>query len=139
MCETPVGACGATRWHVSGPRTASSHFGIDENMVPPWIEQFLVDVRVAVRSLLRNRTLTATVVLTLALGIGANAAVFSVVRGVLLRPLVNRDEDRLVYFARALPVLESRTPPSRCPRSTSSRLAPPPSVPSAISRPPSSP
>ena len=67
------------------------------------LEQFFVDVRVAVRSLLRNRTLTATVVVTLALGIGANAAVFSVVRGVLLRPLVNRDEERLVYIRQRAP------------------------------------
>src|SRR5262252_10210631 len=67
------------------------------------IEQFLRDVRLAVRSLLRNRALTATVVLTLALGIGANAAVFSVVRGVLLRPLVNRDEERLVYIRQGAP------------------------------------
>jgi hypothetical protein len=42
--------------------------------------------------------LTATVVLTLALGIGANAAIYTLVRGVLLRPLVNRDEERLVYI-----------------------------------------
>ena len=42
-------------------------------------------------------------VITLALGIGANAAIFSVVRGVLLRPLVNRDEDRLIYIRQSAP------------------------------------
>ena len=56
------------------------------------------DLRFALRSLLRAKGLAATVVVTLALGIGANAAIFSVVRGVLLRPLVNRDEDRLIYI-----------------------------------------
>ncbi len=59
---------------------------------------FLHDLRVALRSLARAKGLTITVALTLALGIGANAAIFSVVRGVLLRPLVNRDEDRLIYI-----------------------------------------
>ncbi len=49
------------------------------------------------------RGLAATVVVTLALGIGANAAIFSVVRGVLLRPLVNRDEDRLIYIRQSGP------------------------------------
>jgi putative ABC transport system permease protein len=61
------------------------------------------DMRVGLRSLLRSKGLTATVVMTLALGIGANAAIFSVVRGVLLRPLVNRDEDRLVYIRQSAP------------------------------------
>lgn len=56
------------------------------------------DMRVGLRSLMRTKGLAATVVLTLALGIGANAAIFSVVREVLLRPLVNRDQDRLVYI-----------------------------------------
>jgi putative ABC transport system permease protein len=58
----------------------------------------LTDFRFAFRSLMRVKGLAATVVVTLALGIGANAAIFSVVRGVLLRPLVNRDEGRLVYI-----------------------------------------
>jgi putative ABC transport system permease protein len=61
-------------------------------------ELFLRDLQVALRSLSRSKGLAITVVLTLALGIGANAAIFSVVRGVLLRPLVNRDEDRLIYI-----------------------------------------
>ena len=56
------------------------------------------DVRFAVRSLGRAKALTVTVIVTLALGIGANAAVFSVVRSVLLRPLVNREADRLIYI-----------------------------------------
>src|SRR6202158_5423925 len=59
---------------------------------------FVNDLRIAVRSLSRSKGLALTVVVTLALGIGANAAIFSLVRGVLLRPLVNRDEDRLIYI-----------------------------------------
>jgi len=58
---------------------------------------FLRDLKIAVRSLARVPALWITVALTLALGIGANAAIFSVVRAVLLRPLANRDEDRLLY------------------------------------------
>jgi hypothetical protein len=62
------------------------------------IPTFLRDIKFAIRSLARAKGLALTVVLTLALGIGANAAIFSVVRGVLLRPLVNRDENRLIYI-----------------------------------------
>ena len=62
------------------------------------IDTFVNDLKFAVRSLSRSKGLAITVVLTLALGIGANAAIFSVVRGVLLRPLVNEDEDRLIYI-----------------------------------------
>ena len=63
------------------------------------------DMRIALRSLRRAKGLALTVVVTLALGIGANAAIFSVVRGVLLRPLVNRDEDRLIYIRQSAPGL----------------------------------
>src|SRR5262245_51025634 len=59
---------------------------------------FLNDLKFALRSLARAKGLSIAVILTLALGIGANAAIFSVVRGVLLRPLVNRDEGRLIYI-----------------------------------------
>jgi predicted permease len=58
----------------------------------------ITDIRFAFRSLLRVKGLALTVIVTLGLGIGANAAMFSVVRGVLLKPLVNRDEDRLIYI-----------------------------------------
>ncbi|HTA74109.1 MAG TPA: ABC transporter permease, partial [Gemmatimonadaceae bacterium] len=56
------------------------------------------DLKNAFRSLARAQGLAITVILTLALGIGANAAIFTLVRGVLLRPLVNRDEQHLIYI-----------------------------------------
>jgi putative ABC transport system permease protein len=68
---------------------------------------FLRDLKVAIRSLARARALWITVAVTLALGIGANAAIFSVVRGVLLRPLANRDEDRLLYVRQSAPGLHA--------------------------------
>jgi predicted permease len=52
---------------------------------------------------MRTQGLAITVILTLALGIGANAAIFTLVRGVLLKPLVNRDEDRLIYIRQSSP------------------------------------
>jgi putative ABC transport system permease protein len=64
---------------------------------------FVRDLRVALYSLSRTPGLAIVVILTLALGIGANAAIFTLVRGVLLKPLVNRDEDRLVYIRQSAP------------------------------------
>jgi predicted permease len=66
---------------------------------------FLRELRFAARSLVRARGLTLAVVVTLALGIGANAAIFTLVRGVLLRPLVNRDEGRIIYIRQSAPDL----------------------------------
>src|SRR6516165_9123175 len=64
---------------------------------------FFRDLKIAARSLSRVPSLWVTVGLTLALGIGANAAIFSVVRTVLLRPVVNRDEARLLYIRQSAP------------------------------------
>jgi predicted permease len=77
---------------------------------PRWVEALLAfaqDIRVALRSLRHARGLSATVALMLALGIGANAAVFSVVRQVLFRPLVNREADRIVYVRQSAPGLHA--------------------------------
>src|SRR6266496_3468464 len=67
-------------WLPQARRAGRSRFGGDGIMT------FVADLKFALRSLLRAKGLSLTVVLTLALGIGANAAIFSVVRGVLLRP-----------------------------------------------------
>src|SRR3954469_16896140 len=98
----------------AGRRAALKEFGnvtlTRDSMRGAWrprgldqVEALVRDIRFALRALLRVKGLAATVVVTLALGIGANAAVFSVVRGVLLRPLVNRDEDRLIYIRQSSP------------------------------------
>lgn len=67
---------------------------------------FFTDLKFAFRSFTRAKGLALTVIVTLALGIGANAAMFSVVRVVLLRPLVNRDESRLIYIRQSAPGID---------------------------------
>lgn len=58
----------------------------------------LLDLKYAIRNLLRARGFSLAVIVTLGLGIGANTVIFSAVRGVLLRPLPHRDGDRLMYL-----------------------------------------
>ena len=68
---------------------------------------FVRDLRVAFLSLFRAPGLAVAVVLTLALAIGANAAIFSLVRGILLKPLTNRDEARLIYVRQSAPGIDA--------------------------------
>jgi putative ABC transport system permease protein len=68
----------------------------------PWVETIGADIRYAVRALRHSPAFAAVVVLTLALGIGATTAIFSVVRGVLLKPLPHRDGDRLLYLRQSM-------------------------------------
>jgi predicted permease len=65
----------------------------------PWLESFAQDFQFAARMLMKNPGFTLTAVLILALGIGANTAMFSVVRAVLLRPLAYSQPDRIVRVA----------------------------------------
>lgn len=68
-----------------------------------WLDRLLRDVRFGLRSLRQSPAFSATAILTLALGIGANTAVFSVMNAVLLRTLPVADPDRLVYLRTSNP------------------------------------
>src|SRR2546423_11587230 len=81
------------------------------------LEGLLHDLRDAIRALRKRPAFTFVVVITLALGIGANTAIFSVVNGVLLRPLTYRDSQSLYViheiipqWAKSYPVLDANLP-----------------------------
>ncbi len=63
-----------------------------------WLESFMQDVRYGIRSLAKNPGFAVVAILTLALGIGANTAIFSVVNGVLLKPLPFDHPEQIVWF-----------------------------------------
>ena len=76
----------------------------------------LQDLRFALRSLAKVPGFTFAVIATLALGIGANTAIYSVVRGALLRPLPNRDGERLVYLRQSAKLVGTEQRPVLRPR-----------------------
>jgi putative ABC transport system permease protein len=79
----------------------------------PWVDDLGSDLPYACRSLLRNPGFATVVVLTLALGIGANTAIFSVVNALLLQPLPYQDADRIVRVMINLPTTAGSTGPAQ--------------------------
>jgi len=95
-----AGGAGTESAHFAARRALGNVTAIQEEVRAAWgwtwLERLAQDLRFAARMLRKDRGFTATAVLTLALGIGANTAIFSLVRTVLFRALPFRDADRLV-------------------------------------------
>jgi putative ABC transport system permease protein len=90
----PTEAKRATRMSIGGPEQLKEE--IRSVRAGAWLESLWQDIRYAARMLRKNSAFTAVAILTLALGIGANTAVFSLVNSIVFRPLAYRDSARLV-------------------------------------------
>jgi len=92
--DAPDAAARAARLQAGGMAQAMDALRDQRGL--PWLDVLARDVRFGLRTLRRNPVFTAVAVLTLALGIGANTAIFSVVKAVLLEPLAYPEADRIV-------------------------------------------
>src|SRR5437879_4606447 len=96
---TPEEARRAARRAYGGVEQAKALHRDERSFV--WVEQFLQDLRRACWGLVRKPGFTAVAVITLALGIGVNTALFSVYNGIALKPLPVADPDHVVRFKRS--------------------------------------
>ena len=92
----PAAAHREARLQLGGPTQIAEAYGDQRTL--PWLETVLQDVRYALRTLSRAPGFTLAAMITIALGIGANTAIFTVANTALLRPLPFADPDRLVFF-----------------------------------------